>query len=774
MYAAGGKVTVNGGTVNATGYTGGAGIGSGKNGAGGEVTVTGGTVNATGGYYAAGIGGGMNGDGSMVKITGGRVYAQANGGSAQAIGRGDGTSFAGRLEIYAGAKVSAGVDDSSASPVEETGGTTARVDACRDNEYAAIEPCESHSYTKYKITDTTRTPVCAYCLNEGTATPHAFVNHKCVCGKEQQKATVTTLPTARKWVSDGNAQALAQAGAAEGGEMRYALGTETAPGTDWSDAIPERTDAETYYVWYKAQGDAAHLDSEPKPVSAGITPKSIIGATVTLEKNQMKYTGAEQTVAVTGVTIDGLTLTADDYTVTGNTGTNAADYTVTVTGKGNFQDTATAGWKIVEAGMTLSAPDVSAAYDGQPHGIAVTVSEPAGAVIKFKDEAGAYTLNASPAITNAGSLVVGNQVTADNYLPVTGSATVTVTPKAATVTALEQTVKEGESIQTGTDFATLTDALSGHTLSAVTLTAENGKIVPSAAKILDAKGNDVIGNHAVTYTPATLITLGKISHLVTFKVVNGAWDDGTTEDQTVALSGFAGDALKLAAADIPAVGAKPGDAYKAGAWDVVPSAEAEVLADTTYTYTYADKDAISQTVTFKVVNGSWDDGTTADKVVTLNGLEGDTLKLTAEQIPAVGGKPNGAFKAGSWDVTPNPDTVITEATTYTYTYALRDAYLVTVTNDGHGAGSASPNSGYEGTEVLLTAAPKEGYKTKYVNVGVYEHITDRCCDGGTIINKKIPKTGDEEPLLLWAGMIALGAVGLTAALVIGKKRKANQ
>ena len=78
----------------------------------------------------------------------------------------------------------------------------------------------------------------------------------------------------------------------------------------------------------------------------------------------------------------------------------------------------------------------------------------------------------------------------------------------------------------------------------------------------------------------------------------------------------------------------------------------------------------------------------------------------------MGGKPNGAFKAGSWDVTPNPDTVITEATTYTYTYALRDAYLVTVTDDGHGTGYASPNSGYEGTEVALTATPATGYKFK--------------------------------------------------------------
>ena len=64
------------------------------------------------------------------------------------------------------------------------------------------------------------------------------------------------------------------------------------------------------------------------------------------------------------------------------------------------------------------------------------------------------------------------------------------------------------------------------------------------------------------------------------------------------------------------------------------------------------KDSISQTVTFKVVNGSWDDKSVTDKTVTLTGYEGDMLKLAADQIPAVGSKPNDKYIAGSWDVTP--------------------------------------------------------------------------------------------------------------------------
>ena len=48
-----------------------------------------------------------------------------------------------------------------------------------------------------------------------------------------------------------------------------------------------------------------------------IKPKDISGAKVTLDNTSLTYTGAEQTVSVTGVTVDGVSLTASDYTVGG-------------------------------------------------------------------------------------------------------------------------------------------------------------------------------------------------------------------------------------------------------------------------------------------------------------------------------------------------------------------------------------------------------------------------------------------------------------------------
>ncbi len=82
-----------------------------------------------------------------------------------------------------------------------------------------------------------------------------------------------------------------------------------------------------------------------------ILPKSISGMTVTLDKTSLEYNGNPQTVTVTGVG----SLTAGDYTVTGATsGTDVGSYTVTVTGNGNYTDTAKATWQIPPATLTVT------------------------------------------------------------------------------------------------------------------------------------------------------------------------------------------------------------------------------------------------------------------------------------------------------------------------------------------------------------------------------------------------------------------------------------
>ena len=66
-----------------------------------------------------------------------------------------------------------------------------------------------------------------------------------------------------------------------------------------------------------------------------------------------------------------------------------------------------------------------------------------------------------------------------------------------------------------------------------------------------------------------------------------------------------------------------------------------------------------------------------------------------------------------------------------------------------------------------------GYKVRYENVGAHAGETDRCYNGGTIVNYKVPKTGDEANLVLWtacllAGMAVLGGV------IHARRRKAGR
>ena len=119
--------------------------------------------------------------------------------------------------------------------------------------------------------------------------------------------------------------------------------------------------------------------------------------------------------------------------------------------------------------------------------------------------------------------------------------------------------------------------------------------------------------------------------------------------------------------------------FAAGTYLIRVKASGTVLASGNQTVTI--NSIISVTVTFKVVNGSWNEGegeaATADKTVTLTRNVGDALKLSADQIPAVGNRPSETYKTGSWNTTPSTETEITDDTTYTYTYAQKEAAEVT-------------------------------------------------------------------------------------------------
>ena len=164
-----------------------------------------------------------------------------------------------------------------------------------------------------------------------------------------------------------------------GGTMYYALGenADTAPDFDgtsqseskkWTTSIPAETNAGTYYVWYKAIGDENHNSTDEKCQEVTIDPAPITDVSVTLSATNLDYSSFKQTVTVTEVKLGDTVLTAGtDYEVTGETaGTNKGTYTVTVTGKGNYKDSAAATWGIDLVIPTINtAPTASAITYGQ-------------------------------------------------------------------------------------------------------------------------------------------------------------------------------------------------------------------------------------------------------------------------------------------------------------------------------------------------------------------------------------------------------------------------
>ena len=82
-------------------------------------------------------------------------------------------------------------------------------------------------------------------------------------------------------------------------------------------------------------------------------------------------------------------------------------------------------------------------------------------------------------------------------------------------------------------------------------------------------------------------------------------------------------------------------------------------------------------LTFKVVNGNWNDDSNADIVVYVpfKDKDGNAIdKVTIpENIPAAGDKPNTGYRAGSWDTTPVVGANVAKDTIFTYTYAKRSS-----------------------------------------------------------------------------------------------------
>ncbi|MEE8836578.1 MAG: hypothetical protein SOH80_06325 [Eubacteriales bacterium] len=365
--------------------------------------------------------------------------------------------------------------------------------------------------------------------------------------------------------------------------------------------------AGTYKVRYAGTADKNASDVTSVEVGTKTDQTAPTGLTATKASSSTATDGKISGVTATmEYQIDGATTwTAVGENQTEITGLTAGTYKVRYAGTADKNASPVSTVEVgVKVAPTVTAPTANPlTYNGQAQELVIAGSTEDGTLYyavtaenMAPTDDSLYTTSI-PSKTDAGTYYVWYKVVGDANHNNVGPEKVSVSiGKAdATITAKDQTIKEGESVAGGTGNVDVSGLVTGHSLDAISLaggTGETaGKVIASDARIKDGNNQDVTSNYTVSYTPGTLTVRAALSRTVTFKVVNGSWNDETTADKTVTLTGYEGDTLKLAATDIPAVGTKPNDTYKAGSWDVTPSAETEITADTTYTYTYAAKEA---------------------------------------------------------------------------------------------------------------------------------------------------------------------------------------
>lgn len=217
-----------------------------------------------------------------------------------------------------------------------------------------------------------------------------------------------------------------------GADLTY-TGSEIKPvtviyGNGWAGAgVNKPNEAQIVYANNINAGNAAAsltIAEQTANLTFTVNPRDISDAAVTLSGTSLTYNGVEQTKEVNTVTVNGRTLTAGtDYTVSGNKGTAAKTYTMTLTGKGNYTGTKTADFTIAPKALSANMITVAAGphyYTGSAVTPAVTVKDDSRTLTKNTDYTIGYENN-----TNAGTATV--TITGKGNYTGTASKTFTIT-----------------------------------------------------------------------------------------------------------------------------------------------------------------------------------------------------------------------------------------------------------------------------------------------------------------------------------------------------------
>ena len=510
-------------------------------------------------------------------------------------------------------------------------------------------------------------------------------------------------------------------------------------------------------------------------------------------------TGTDSSITYTGETVDvsqyfSIDNNAGAATYTLVTGTNGgtgkgtlSGTTLTVTQTGTFKiKVSTVANGIFAAGektVTLTvdngtilytATDYSTTYDGQPHSISVSVTNPEGAAVTYSTDGITYGSD-NPSFSNEGTYTVYYRITKDNYTTVEGSKTVTINKKPVTITAQEQDIVWGKDINQSLYTVSEDGLITGDSIKEITLTpsttdrTENGTISVSGVKIENAAGVDVTANYDITMANGNL----KITH-------NTALAPERIEASKTKTTYTAGDTLNvddLAVTVYYADGySEPVQDYTTNVFAIDMSADGDKILTVSYT-----KNGVTKTkditikvnaalASYKIISGAdseWKQNT--DRTITIGG-NGEFSKFESVKVDgSIIDAKNYTAKEGSTIIILKADYLKTLSVgTHSFEIVWADGSAVTSfkvsKNTSDNEGSKDNNGNKDNSNDNPNSNPAAVPDDKKTNGSNSGNNTD---DSQQIT---APQTGDNSHLMLWVTLLAASLAGLLALLSVRRKK----
>ena len=588
-----------------------------------------------------------------------------------------------------------------------------------------------------------------------TTTESSNTNYKVPAGliKEHDASitkadsSVTTAPTGKPGLKyTGSAQALVNAGAADGGTMQYALSADGS----YSDAIPTGTNADSYTVYYKVKGDANHNDmaaAGPVNVTIGKATPTVVPPT---GKASLTYTGNALELIDAGSTTGGTLqykVGTGEYGTAIPTGIDAAGYTVSyrVVGDSNYNDVAEASLSTITiAKGTLGGSNASkkirfndtAEKSYTPADFGLTLG-------------GTFALNGS--VTDSGSVLADTYPKYDSDIKVQLKSALSLATPAQTVT-IPLTFTPTNTNWNAKDY-TLTITLdsknnvdSDITFADGELTYTGSGLTYETATVTGVSG----GTWTYTYTAGTgtLDSSGKPLTVGTYTVKAVYEDDDNLGEKTANLT------VKPKPITVPAADTT--------VYTYTGSAQTyQIAASSDYTVTgqtQTNANETGYTVTVSLTdptNTAWADDTTANKTYTFIIKKATPTGTPAYTAITTSGKTlaDAALAVGSidpaggsivWDVADTTTVTANTAYNWTYTPAAADqanynnltgsitpyvvsyggggggggvsTYAISVDSAKNGTVTVSPKNAAKGATVTITVKPDKGFELDTLKV----------------------------------------------------------